>query len=255
MMHFHEVDGRRYAQFDTMRAASGLAHSFSLRPDDVSVRLSDGSAQRDNHRRQIAADLALDQAKLCCCVQVHQTGLAAIDEDHNCGRIEKTDALITDRRNVPLMCFSADCPLILAFDPIRWAVGVVHASWRCTLAGAVQRLIEAMVRRYGCEPAGMSAGIGPSAGPCCYEVKQDVYDAAANLPSRDELFPGRNGRLYFDLWRTNRAQLQAAGLPPENIETAEICTMCSGDLFYSFRREGAGCGHFGLMAGLTNRGA
>ncbi len=61
--------------------------------------------------------------------------------------------------------------------------------------------------------------------------------------------------MYFDLWRANRAQLQAVGVRHANIETAEICTMCGGGLFYSFRREGAGCGHFGLMAGLTDPGA
>lgn len=254
-MHFHEVDGRRYAQFEHLRGATGLAHAFSMRPDDVSVRLDDRTAQRDDRRRRMASDFGFDESSLCACVQIHQTGLVAIDEEREFGRIEATDALITDLPRVPLMCFSADCPLILAFDPIRRAVGVVHASWRCTVAGATRRLIEAMVRRYGCQPADMSAGIGPSAGPCCYEVKQDVFDAAAELPGRERLFPKRDGRMYFDLWEANRAQLQAAGIPQANIETAAICTMCHGGLFYSFRHEGAGCGHFGLIAGLTNQGA
>lgn len=255
MMHILEVDGHRYAQFDSLRARSGLAHAFSMRPDDVSVRLDDAAPQREARRRRMALDIGLDPLHMCCCVQIHETGLAVIDADHPRGRIERTDALVSGSPHIPLMCFSADCPLILAFDPVRRAVGIVHASWRCTVAGAARRLVEAMVRRYGCDPGGMLAGIGPSAGPCCYEVRRDVYDAAADLPKRDDLFPTSDSRTFFDLWRANREQLVAAGVPRAGIETAEICTICGNDAYYSFRREGAGCGHFGLMAGLIDDGA
>ncbi len=254
MMHILEVDGRRYAQFDRLRAKSGLAHAFSMRPDDVSVRLDGQTQQREARRRRMARNLGLDPVHLCCCVQIHETGLAVIDSDQPRGRIERADALVSDLTHIPLMCFSADCPLILAFDPVRRAVGIVHASWRCTVAGAAHRLVEAMLRRYGCDPAGMLAGIGPSAGPCCYEVGRDVYDAAVDLPNRDDLFPTSDGRIFFDLWRANREQLAAAGVPDAGIETAGICTMCRNDSYYSFRREGAGCGHFGLMAGLIDDG-
>jgi copper oxidase (laccase) domain-containing protein len=48
----------------------------------------------------------------------------------------------------------------------------------------------------------------------------------------------------------NACQLDSAGVPRENMEFAGICTMCRTDLFYSFRREGEGCGHFGLLAAL-----
>lgn len=57
--------------------------------------------------------------------------------------------------------------------------------------------------------------------------------------------------MYFDLWAANRAQLIATGVRSERIETAGVCTMCDRELFFSFRREGANCGHFGLLAALT----
>lgn len=147
------------------------------------------------------------------------------------------------------MTFSADCPLIVAWDPAAPVLGLAHASWRCTTAGIVGRLIETM-RSLGADPGRICAGIGPSAGPCCYEVGDDVREAAAVIPDVDRLFPERDGQVYFDLWSANRAQLIAAGVPASSIAVASVCTMCQNDVFFSYRREGVGCGHFGLMAAM-----
>ena len=136
------------------------------------------------------------------------------------------------------------------YDSVAHAVGVAHASWRSTCAAIVTRLVEAMRRQFGCEPANLLAGIGPSASPMQYEVRRDVYDAAAGLPDRDRFFKTRDGRLHFDLWEANRSQLEQAGIPSAGIEIAGICTMSRTDLFYSYRREGPHCGHFALLAGL-----
>ncbi len=250
-MQFFTLNGRRYARFESLATVGGLVHGFTTRPHDVSMRLTGDADIRRARRESIAADFGFDSQRLAACVQVHEPGIAYIDSGHLCGRIESTDGVFTDVPGAALMTFSADCPLVLVCDPARRAVGMVHASWRCTVATAVQELLKAMQRQLGCRPADMLAGIGPSAGPCCYEVKQDVYDAAAALPNRDALFIRRDGRMFFDLWTANREQLIAAGVRADNIETGGICTMCRNDLFYSFRREGAGCGHFGLIAGWT----
>ena len=106
------------------------------------------------------------------------------------------------------------------------------------------KLIDLMISRFGSTPPALNAGIGPSAGPENYEVKDDVYRAAAGLPERERFFIKRDGRMYFDLWSANRAQLELAGIPADQIELAGICTMSRTDIFYSYRREGTGCGHF-----------
>ena len=95
--------------------------------------------------------------------------------------------------------------------------------------------------------------MGPGAGPCCYEVQDDVYEAAAVLSARERCFQRRDGRLYFDLWEANRTQLVDTGVAAEQIEAAGLCTLCHNDVFYSYRREGAGCGHFALLAALRDR--
>lgn len=249
-MEFFELHDRRYARFDRLGREADLVHAFSTRPQDVSARRDSRQAERAATRARMARDLGLNPENLCYCVQAHDTRLAIIETIRQGGPFEDIDALATALPSTPLMTFSADCPLVLAYDPTRHALGMVHASWRCTVAEATHRLIQVMCQKLGCRAANILAGIGPSAGPCCYQVKDDVFEAAAELPDRDQFFAHRDGRMFFDLWQANRAQLMLAGVLPEHIETAGICTMCRTDTFFSFRREGPGCGHFGLMAGL-----
>jgi YfiH family protein len=245
-----EVGGRRYAQFETLQREPGLAHAFSTRPWDVSLRNGPRLAECAGRRRQVAIDFGRDPHLLCCCDQVHDSRVALVTDVAEPQVLRGCDAAVTDQPRVSLMAFSADCPLVLAYDRVQRVVGVAHASWRCTVAMITRRLVEVMRQRFGCRPASLVAGVGPSAGPDRYEVQEDVLQAAAELPARERLFHRRAGRLYFDLWEANHTQLQLAGVLSENIEIARICTMERTDLFYSYRREGAGCGHFCLLAGL-----
>jgi hypothetical protein len=241
---------RRYARFPRLARQAGLVHAFSTRPEDVSARVDALAKQREANRSQMAVDLGLDPARLHYCVQVHETRIARIDGTSAAGRLEGFDGASTNVPGAALLTFSADCPLVLAFDPRRRALGMVHASWRCTVAGATRLLIEQMREAYGCRPGQLLAGIGPSAGPQRYFVREDVYEAARALPDRDRLFPKQGDGMCFDLWEANRQQLLRTGVPEENIEEARVCTLSESDVFFSFRREGAGCGHFGLMAAL-----
>lgn len=251
-MRFIKLGGRRYGIFRRLAEEPGLAHAFATRPMDVGARLDADTALRSQRRARMAADLGLPAQRLLHCVQVHGTRIAVADDTTPGDRLEGADGVVTDTPGLPLMTFSADCPLVLVYEPGRRVLGMVHASWRCTVTRITERLVAKMVETCHADPSRMLAGIGPGAGPCCYEVKEDVYQAAADLDSRAALFASRNRRLYFDLWQANRRQLETAGVNGDRIEIAGICTMCRNDLFYSFRREGAGCGHFGLMAALAS---
>lgn len=246
-MLIEEIGGRTYARFESLARVAGLVHAFSMRPQDVSARTDERAPLRDANRRQMASDLGIAGERLCYCVQVHRTDIAIIDSPGTGRRIENVDAIMTNQPGVPIMTFSADCPLILAYDSVQGVVALVHASWRCTCAHATRQLIETMKSRFGCRPENVFAGIGPSAGPDQYEVKDDVFVAAAELGNRERFFRRSEGRMFFDLWEANRIQLISSGVLADRIEVAGICTM-SDPRFYSFRREGAGCGHFGLMA-------
>lgn len=246
------IQGRRYLQFAKLAAFDGLVHAFSTRGWDMSTRSGEGEQQRAANRATFVCDWGLDPRRLYWCEQVHQPDIALIDQPMADGprRLAGYDGAISLVRGQPLMGFSADCPLVVVYAPRAGAVGIAHASWRCTVAQIVRQMVSLLVEHSGADARELVGGIGPSAGPQHYEVGEDVYAAAAELPERERLFPRRDGRMFFDLWLANRLQLRAAGLREENIATASLCTISEGDLFYSYRREGAGCGHFALLAAL-----
>ncbi len=257
LLHFESFQrfGKLACAVSTRRGPGGT--DFNLGP----VRGPDRGARWGNWRRMASA---LGLPGIAAQHQVHECAVLRIGDDPPDFRTTpQADASFTDRVGVGLLAFSADCPLVVVAQPGR-AVGVAHASWRCTTGLLVSALVRRMVEELDCRPQEMWAGISPSAGPCCYEVGQDVFAAAAALPDRAACFiapddprsaatrratgPG-SGKSHFDLWEAARQQLAAAGVPPGHIETAGLCTLCRNDLFFSYRREGAGVGSFGLMIG------
>lgn len=250
-MIFVERNGRRYGQFPQFAELDGLVHAYTTRPLDVSFRADDRRAERTANRNQALTDWGLPADTLRYCEQVHADRLAIVTTETPAGPLADCDGAATATPGVPLMSFSADCPLVLFFDPVQRAVAVVHASWRCTVGGLVTRMVDLLRTTYGTRPEQLHVGIGPGAGPTQYEVQDDVYQAAATLPQRDACFRRTDGRMTFDLWTASTQLLVAAGVPVTRIAVAGICTMSRTDVFYSFRREGRGCGHFGLLAAVV----
>lgn len=179
------------------------------------------------------------------------------------------DGLVTDRRGVAVMGKSGDCPIILIADRQNRAVGFAHASWRATVAGIVPRTIHRMVD-LGCRPSDLVACICPSAGPCCYEVGEEVRSAAlqgigthaeaffrlSGWQRQAELVDGSSGsrptsgKHHFDLWQANTDAMTRAGLALESIHVAGVCTLCRNDLFPSHRKEGSSAGRFAAVISL-----
>ena len=109
-----------------------------------------------------------------------------------------------------------------------------------------RKAVEEAVRQLGVDPGRLIAGIGPSIGPCCYEMGRDVM---RRLESDEEdwssLLVEKRGGTFLDLWAANRRQLAHAGV--RNIEVARLCTACHVDEFFSHRGEGGLSGRFGAL--------
>lgn len=150
------------------------------------------------------------------------------------------DALVTDQPGVIVAVRTADCVPVLMHDRKHRVVAAVHAGWRGAVAGIVPKTIELLIERFGANPSSLSLSIGPSAGPCCYEVDQPVLDRLQREFSewarviRDE----RKGKAKLDLRNLIRRQALLRGVAPDRVTSVNLCTICHGDLFYSYRREG-----------------
>ena len=149
-------------------------------------------------------------------------------------RQQEGDALVTDEVGQSIAVRTADCLPVLLLDAQKRAVAAVHAGWRGTASQILQRAVEALQAHYGTHPADVLAAIGPCIRPCCYQVGPDV---AARFASYLAAAHSRDGQHYLDLAVVNRLQLQAAGLPAQQIFDSGLCTSCLAADFFSYRRD------------------
>ena len=145
---------------------------------------------------------------------------------------EGTDGLMTQHPDQILSILTADClPIFFYLEDPRTA-GLVHAGWRSTAKGIARKAVSALAHLSTGRPGKIHAAFGPSIRGCCYEVGEEFRD----------LFPStleeRQGRFTLDLVKENRRQLLEAGLLPDHVGSADPCSACRLDSFYSYRREG-----------------
>ena len=222
--------------FSSLNVGSGLGDL----PENVRV----------NHER-ICQSLGVRREELVTVHQVHSNRAVRVGAGDRGRHIGDLDGLLTDEPGLPLIMRFADCAPLLAYDPARHVLGVAHAGWRGTLGKMGQRLVAEMVEQLGCRPADLRIGIGPSIGPCCYEVGDEVVQATRNAFGKDAdalLVSSSGRRMHLDLWAANRLQLEQTGVT--EIETAGVCTACHRERFFSHRGDGGRTGRFPLLAVL-----
>jgi polyphenol oxidase len=161
------------------------------------------------------------------------------------------DAVISNRAGLALAVQVADCVPVLLVDARTGAAGAVHAGWRGTQAGISRAAVQAMRRELGVEPRNLLAAIGPSIGPCCYEVGLEVFDAFGRFATEDLLVrwfsTPEPGSLRLDLWTANRDQLTASGIPSDRVFVARLCTRSHLDVFESYRAAGENAGRMAAL--------
>jgi YfiH family protein len=154
-------------------------------------------------------------------------------------------------RRKPLLLQFADCvPVVItARGGGRTLLAVLHAGRKGLMRGVVTNGAAFMLRMQGKSEArvgfeDVTVAIGPSIGPCCYEV--DAETARMFAERFGETTVSKN---HLDLRLAVRRELELAGIPPGDIHLLDICTACDSD-FYSYRRDGAATGRQGALAWL-----
>jgi len=248
---------------------SWLRHGFSTRAGGVTTvyggkSLNLGWTKEDDpaavaENRRLMVQKMAPSMRLVTVRQVHGNHVEMVKaENALAGRLEtlegkavlEGDGLVTNAPGVLLATGTADCVPVLIVDPVRRAVGAFHAGWRGTVARIVEKGVETMRREYGSRAGDLKAAIGPSIGPCCYTVGDEVWKRfTEGFPYGAELFhkmdvEGGAPALRVDLWEANRRQLLEAGLPEESITVLGECTACtldaSGEPKYFSHRAQAG---------------
>lgn len=234
-------------------AAAGIRHAFTTRHQGSFDALSAPAGPFGGDRSWPALiALGFEPRSIRYARQVH--GDVCLDADMlgAGGLVDTGDALFTRERARPLAVFTADCVPLIVADPEGSALGVAHAGWRGTVRGVAGRLVAALVAQAGARVDRLRAAIGPSIGPCCYEVDAPVIERLdAGFPERWRKWvtATRPGKWMLDLWRANVDQLAMDGIDPARVDALGLCTSCRPDLFFSYRR-GRGEGRLVAVAAL-----
>jgi YfiH family protein len=194
---------------------------------------------RENRRRLFRA---AELGRLFSVTQVHGGDVVRVDADadHEAIARSRADALYTRAPGVALGVYTADCIALLIADPKTGAFAAAHAGWKGTLANVGVAVARALIDMWSCDPADLRVAMGPSIGPCCFEVAPDV---ASRFPA-DFVRPGAGGggKPTVDLRAANRAALVSLGVRPDHIDADPPCTKCDRERFYSYRRDGRDTG-------------
>jgi hypothetical protein len=240
-LRWRENDGVRWLEAELPRATA----AFSTRVGGVSDPPFDtlnlgrltGDPEVGENRHRLAAALGIDPYGVLMGRQVHATHIRRHDGPTEPSAfaqpapgLPEADGHATDRPGLVPLVFVADC-LPVALSGTN-GVAMIHCGWRGMSTGIVERGVE--------EVGATAAAIGPSIGPCCYEVGDEVRDAFAGLG--EGIAAGR----MLNLREVARRLLARAGV--HEVEVSDLCTSCNPDLFFSHRRDR---GRTGRQAGLV----
>ena len=221
-----------------------ICHFFGTRelPKDLHAFVQIGEMTNGSARFPFIASLK----------QIHSTRVVVFDGPIKAGVLsaDEGDALVTGQPELLLVVRTADCVPVLLIDQKVGVIGAVHAGWRGAVGGIVPKTIQTCLEQFGSDVTHMHVAIGPSIGPCCYEVDSQVIDPLRfDYPDwHGVLQETSSGKGMLDLKKLIWHQILASGVPEHQVEQITHCTRCRGDLFFSYRREGKVNGT--MMSGL-----
>lgn len=248
------VDG---VALDTDRAAagSGVTFCFTERTGGVSCEQfsslnlgtkggDDPACVRENRRRVLAAMGAPDLADgLILPAQVHGSTVAMVDGGPLPSCLDVgADAVVCTVPNQAVMLLFADCAPVVLVGPGGFAV--VHSGWRGTLAGIAGVAARALAQAASCSPLEIAAYIGPHISAEAYEVSPELADRFAERYGAHAVPSDR----HLSLAHCIRSSLVEAGVAPNRVVDAGLCTASLTHRFFSHRAERGRTGRHAAVA-------
>ncbi|MGA9364517.1 MAG: peptidoglycan editing factor PgeF [Bacteroidota bacterium] len=241
------IRSRKFSEYPS------IAFGFSTRiggvsPEPLGLNLSfnvgDDRDRVAENRRRFLAVFNIPPDRLAIPKQSHSKTVKRVNHP---GEYADCDALVTGEKGVYLVVSVADCIPLFMYDPIRKLVAAVHVGWRGSASGIVRETMRILREEFATAPEDLGVYLGPSARACCYEVREDV---ASKFPPQF-LQPKSPGKLLLDLTGATKAQLIQNGVREDRIEKNGSCTICTPELFHSYRRDGQRSGRMMGVIGLA----
>ncbi|MBM4340079.1 MAG: peptidoglycan editing factor PgeF [Deltaproteobacteria bacterium] len=241
--HQKSKNGIPYFENPEIEKLGWVIHGFltrqggvSLPPyDSLNVSFSNGD-QKGNvflNRGRITSAFGFEPNQLVLLKQMQLDGILILKDpvDQNPDPL-KYDAMITNIPRHFLGIQTADCIPIFMVDQRKRLITAIHAGRQGTALGITKKALTKM-KEWGCSEDDLLITLGPSIGPCCYEIDEKVF-----LKEWEPFSIHKGmGKWMLDLARINIAQLKEVGVKEGQIFQVDLCTRCHRDLFFSYRGE------------------
>jgi YfiH family protein len=250
------LDGRVRAFFSTRKGGHSRGNYAGL---NLGFRAGDDPVAVNANWAQALTQEGLDGRALVLPRMCH--GDVAVDADgfarelENAGVPEEAmvrlepegaDAVYGRSRKRVLAVTMADCLTALVYDPTHDLIAAVHAGWRGTRARILHKTLASLADAGILNPAATLVAFGPCLRPESLEIGPEV---AATLDR--EFLREREGKTFFDMPGSNRAQALAAGILPGNLRDMGGDTLSDPESYFSYRRDGAASGRLAAVIGLA----
>lgn len=237
---------------------AGVLHFFTVRTggvspppyDSLNLGFSSGDDPANVTANRSRVEEKFNVKLQSLAIQVHGADVLVLKSKSSVPVREplpRADAIVSNAAGLSIPIFFADCLPIFVWDPVTKAGGLAHAGWRGTLLDMGPRAVGVMANEFGSKPENLLVAIGPSIGPCCFEVSEDVSEPFQAKYGK-EIVSERGKQRFVDLWEANRKSLLLKGVNGVNIELARECTSCLERKYFSYRRDK---GKTGRMAGVV----
>jgi len=238
-------NGLPYFEIPEMVEFGWLRHAFLTRlggvslPPYESLNLSDKNGDQEefvsNNKNLVATAFCFDSRHLILLDQMQQDQILFLKEPAvTLPAPLEYDAVITNSPNIFLGILTADCLPIFAVDQKRKVIAAIHAGRQGTSLHVTAKVLKKMKGDFGCSSRDFLIGLGPSIGPFCYEIDEEVFH-----PDWKPFSTAKGSEKWMvDLAQINIAQMKSEGIKEEQISRINLCTRCHSDLFFSYRGEG-----------------
>lgn len=265
MFKLKRKNGVAYYVITSFEETGLVRHGFSTREGGVSGGCYSSMNLRFNcddkienvlkNYKIISDALGMDSKRLVLSKQVHSDVIHTAEES-DCGNgierkneFDSVDALITDKKNIPLVTLFADCVPLFFLDRRLGVAALAHSGWRGTVNRIGQKTIQKMKSDYGSRSCDILTAIGPSIQQCHFEVGDEVAEIFIREFGDDTAVMYGN-KYHVNMQKAIEKQFEEEGISPEHIDNCGICTYCSSDLLFSHRRTNGKRGNLGAFIEL-----
>ena len=234
-----------YFEIPELAKLRWVRHAFLTRQGGVSLppydslNLSDKNGDRkefvSKNGSVIAKAFSFDSSRLILLDQMQQDQILLLKEPVLAlSSPLEYDALVTNFPDTYLGILTADCLPIFVVDQKKRVIAAIHDGRRGTALHIVTKVLKKMEEEFGCSLRDLLISMGPSIGPCCYEIDERVFH-----PEWEPFSISKTGRRWMvDLAKINIAQMKGRGVAEKQISWVNLCTNCQPELFFSYRKEG-----------------